>query len=131
MNNSYNNEPEIYAVYGTLRLNQGNYRHILKDNSKYIKTTKIKGFDMFSLGGFPGIVEGNNEIVVDLFEVNDPTTKHRLDRLEGYSSNDESYSMYLRREVEIEGNKAWIYIWNSSKRNSEVLDNDWVKHINS
>jgi gamma-glutamylcyclotransferase (GGCT)/AIG2-like uncharacterized protein YtfP len=127
---NYNDKKETFAVYGTLRLNQGNYLRILKNNSKFIKTTKIKGFEMFSLGGFPGITQNKEkEIVVDVFEVSCPETKRRLDMLEGYRSENDS-GMYLRRKsTDVDGLESSLYIWNSKKTNQNINDGDWVRFI--
>jgi gamma-glutamylcyclotransferase (GGCT)/AIG2-like uncharacterized protein YtfP len=128
-----NKEKEFYAVYGTLRLNQGNYNRLLKGNSTFVKTTQLHGFKMFSLGGFPGISKDNydKKIVVDVFKVNCPETKKRLDYLEGYSEKNPEYSMYIREKVFIDNVPAWIYIWNGAERSPEIKEGDWVKFINN
>lgn len=129
----YNDKKQTFAVYGTLRLNQGNYERILKNNSKHIKTINIPGFEMFSLGGFPGIKRSSNEnstIVADLFEVSCPETKRRLDILEGYNKGTDS-GMYLRRKVKLHNEEdCEIYIWNYEDRGTFIENGDWVKFKN-
>lgn len=129
----YNDKKQTFAVYGTLRLNQGNYERILKNNSKHIKTINIPGFEMFSLGGFPGIKRSNDEsstIVADLFEVSCPETKRRLDMLEGYNKETDS-GMYLRRKVELHNEEdCEIYIWNYEDRGPVIENGDWVEFKN-
>lgn len=114
-----------YAVYGTLRLNQGNYmRYLDNEDSEYIKTKVIKGYEMYSLGGFPGVIRGNGNIVVDIFEVTNKNIETRLDRLEGYRGNNDS-SMYLKEKTD---DGEFIYIWNSDVTGLEKVENgDWVK----
>lgn len=129
----YNDKKQTFAVYGTLRLNQGNYKRILKNNSKHIKTVNIPGFEMFSLGGFPGIKRSNDKnstIVADIFEVSCPETKRNLDYLEGYNKETDS-GMYLRRKIKLQNeNDCEIYIWNYEDRGVVIEDGDWVRFKN-
>lgn len=116
-----------YAVYGTLRLNQGNYDWCLKNKKgvEHLETKTIQGYDMYSVGGFPGIKPGNGSIVVDVFEVNNKEVERSLDGLEGYRSYDESSSMYLKRKTE---DDEFIYIWNRGISNlTEIPEGDWVE----
>lgn len=105
----------IVFVYGTLKKHFGNH-HILQD-SKYLGNDKIKGYDMYSLGPFPGIVESENgEGIVqgELYEVNDEVLKE-LDRLEGYSDSDPFNSLYIRKEtVSINGTTCYFYEYNKA-----------------
>lgn len=130
---NYDNKKQIFAVYGTLRLGQGNYKRILENNSRHIKTINIPGFKMFSLGGFPGIkrAEEESSIVADIFEVSCPETKKRLDMLEGYNKEFDS-GMYLRRKIELDNNEdCEIYVWNYSDEGPSIKNGDWVKFIKS
>jgi gamma-glutamylcyclotransferase (GGCT)/AIG2-like uncharacterized protein YtfP len=117
-----------YAVYGTLRLNQGNYNWCLKDkkNVTHLETKRIKGYKMFNVGSFPGIKEDPNEsIVVDIFEVNNEDVKVKLDQLEGYRSYNEESSMYLKRKTKED---EYIYIWNDKFNESRKIENgDWIE----
>ena len=117
-----------YAVYGTLRLNQGNYNWCLKNKEgvKHLETKKIKGYRMFSLGGFPGVKEDeNSEIIVDIFDVNNENVVRNLDGLEGYRENDERNSMYLKRKTD---NDEFIYVWNRRDEGvEEIFNGDWVE----
>ena len=118
-----------YAVYGTLRLNQGNYNWCLKnkENVSFVETKRIKGYRMFSLGNFPGVREDeNSEITVDIFDVNNDDVVRNLDGLEGYRKNDERNSMYLKRKT---NNDEFIYIWNCKDEGIEEISNgDWVEY---
>ena len=118
-----------YAVYGTLRLDQGNYNWCLKNQEgvRHVETKTISGYDMFSLGGFPGIKKSNGDIVVDIFEVDNPNVEQNLDGLEGYNENNLEGSMYVKDKTD-EG--EFIYIWNSAREGQKIEDGDWVKFNN-
>lgn len=93
-------------VYGSLR-------HGYENNSYYLSPfdllalhveTKLREFDMVSLGAFPGVISnGAFRVIGDLYEI-DSSCLNRLDRLE---SNGEFYE---RRPVELlEHGTAWLY----------------------
>ena len=65
------------AVYGTLKMGFGNHRLI--QNCRYLGEDTLKNFDMYSLGGFPGVIHGKGEIKVEVYELN------RLETLETVS----------------------------------------------
>jgi len=129
--------PVLVAVYGTLRKNH--YNNYLLRNQAYVglhRTTPE--YTMYSLGGFPAVtLNGENEIVLEIFQVNDNETLKNLDSLEGYPT------FYNRKEIDTEYGKAWMYYmendardfsrlakiasgdWNEfTKINEEVLEND-------
>lgn len=63
------------AFYGTLRRNQNNYQWLFDmygtSGVQYKKTVSVRGFKMYNLGYYPGVIEGghDDEIVVDLMEL--------------------------------------------------------------
>lgn len=73
------------AVYGTLRRGQGNAG--LLGDSVFIETRRMDGYAMYRCGGFPGIVESEEDSVV--VEIYDASTAliPRLDQLEGHPSH--------------------------------------------
>ena len=99
-------------VYGTLMRDRSNHRYYLED-STFLGIGSIKGYALYDLGFYPGIIPEENECTKgEVFEVDDKTIS-RLDRLEG-----EGY-LYTRRLVKVEmGNglveEAYAYIWNGS-----------------
>ncbi len=121
--NLYTNEPELYAVYGTLMSGFGNHRLLsnsskeghynnLKEGVEFVGVTKTKPiFKMYDLG-FPGIVAGNKSIHIEVYRVSNPFIKVNLDRLEGHDRVTNS-GMYRCEQIDTEFGKAWIYIWNS------------------
>lgn len=107
------------AVYGTLKQGCSNHEYFLGDAQLLGKST-ISGFDMYSLGGFPGIVPGEGAITVELYD------NYRLgpiDSLEGEGSlykrtvvtTDQGVECYvyvlLRTEYLQEDRKMWSGCW--------------------
>lgn len=122
----------LVATYGTLRKNQGNYRHILKPSptAKYLGTTKTEPkYRMYSLGGFPGVLEGGDQsITVDVFSVEDEETKARLDMLEGYNGEENrDHNFYNKILIPTEFGEAEFYIYNSQPSESyRIPSGDWL-----
>ena len=57
------------AVYGTLR--QGDYNHeAILFGEEPLMTTRLFGYDMYSNGAYPYVVEGEGEIKVEIYDVN-------------------------------------------------------------
>ena len=75
-------------VYGSLR--KGHYNFKSFSGISYIKTTKLKGWDLFSLGSYPGIKPGKGTLVVDLVEMDNATYKQvlKMELGAGYSEID-------------------------------------------
>ena len=128
---------KLIAVYGTLRLDEGNWRWYLNnDQSKHLGTTKVdNNFTLvdYTGGGFPAIVhhpEGNTPVVVDVFEVTEEIAQ-RVDRLEGYDESRGGYQgFYDRMTVETEFGDADIYFMKEDALNRPKIDSgDWVKYL--
>ena len=100
----------------------GNHR--LLTTSTKLGSARIKGFKMFSLGGFPYVSPTDDpefEITIEVYEV-DQTTMRRLDSLEGYPS------FYDRQLVQTPFGEAWIYFIASYRSAPPVLHGDWVRY---
>jgi len=113
------------AVYGTLRMGELNHR--LLESSQYIGMRNLDGFLMRSLGNFPTLVEGDGQVTVEVYEV-DEETFILLDRLEGFPR------LYQRKEVVIDGFPAWIYYWKYAESAAGyplVECGDWVRYQDS
>ena len=101
-------------VYGTLKRGFGN--HAVLRGAEFIGKASLQGFEMYSLGGFPGIipVTGFSWVEGELYEVSDFL---HLDRLEGYNPETKR-GMYLREEVSVvpenseEPVACEVYVWN-------------------
>lgn len=76
-------KPAFVAVYGTLKRGQSNHRCL--GDSVFIGTSRIPGFKMYSLGGFPGVVTGDASILIEVFQVTNDKDAQRVYSLEGYN----------------------------------------------
>lgn len=129
------------AVYGTLRLNQGNYRNFLQGNYRDMKRGRLLGGTLH-MGGCPylhlysknpNLASIVDKVVVDVFYVEDnyKNIRNALDRLEGHpvawrriKTNILIEEGDLMREEFV-----WIYLANDTMV-SQVRGSDWVKYIN-
>lgn len=113
-------------VYGSLRKGCYNFEAFkseYKDEINYIKTTTIKGYSLYSLGAYPGILPGTGELVVDILEVS-PRVAQAIYYMEigaGYEVENV--------EIGIENYPIYVYKHNVSE-DRLVEHGDWVKHVN-
>jgi len=113
-------EAKRFAVYGTLRPGFGNNR--LLQRAKHLGTERTKPqFKMYNVGWFPAVIEGNEEITVDVYEVTEPEIVKNLDRLEGAYRNNPSQGMYRAETVETSHGEADIYIWNDDVKDLDHI----------
>lgn len=123
-------DKKLISVYGTLRLNQSNYNWLLKD-AKYLGTINTEPiFELYSLGGFPGLKEdGQTSIVCDIFEVNDYESD-RVDSLEGYKEGIKS-TFYDKIYINTPFGEAGMYIYMGKVyEENRIESGDWVSYIN-
>ena len=86
---------KVIFVYGTLL--KGLERNAALTSSKYLGPALIKA-RLFDLGSYPGIAEGNADVVGEIYEV-DEQTLNNLDAIEGYSESAPESSLYLRKPM--------------------------------
>ena len=82
-------------VYGTLL--RGLERASALDSSKFLGPALIKA-RLFDLGSYPGIAEGNDDVIGEVYEV-DEEVLGTLDAIEGYNEESPESSLYIRRPV--------------------------------
>jgi gamma-glutamylcyclotransferase (GGCT)/AIG2-like uncharacterized protein YtfP len=113
---------DLVAVYGSLRKGLGN--HPVIEGAECKGNTIIKGWDLYSLGAYPFVVEGENELTVEVYEVDSEMRQRRLDGLEGYPN------FYDRIQVDTEFGKAWIYFMHEKYTEGAPLveHGDWTKY---
>jgi len=126
------NKDRIIFVYGSLK--KGFYNHnIYLEDVEYIGTGVIDGYDMYSLGKFPAIVEGNGVVYGELYKVTEEELS-AIDMLEGYNPLTDT-GLYIRRTVEVQtiAGKvlAEVYVWGRGaddliNKSSPVLDGNWT-----
>ena len=119
-------------VYGTLRL--GDVRGGVDSFEEMLAPEAyIEGFDMLDLGGFPGLVPGDNRI---RGEVHEYKHLHTLDMIEGYQEKDPKSSFYIRRKVNVETPEGvtkgcWVYCLNRIPTRPKlpiIESGDWFEH---
>ena len=97
-------------VYGTLMRGEFNHSVLNGSDVKYVGEGITKrGFTLYSLGPFPGMVSGgSNAVVGEIYEVGDFT----LMQLDGLESHPD---FYRRTDSELQsGEKVQTYILNES-----------------
>jgi gamma-glutamylcyclotransferase (GGCT)/AIG2-like uncharacterized protein YtfP len=109
-------------VYGTLR--KGECRHYLLEDSQFIGYAKAKGFLLYNIGAFPGMVEGSGEVVGEVYEIHESLLE-KLDWVEGVPD------LFCREliEVTLENGQtisAYAYIYNRKIDNKLLIPSgDW------
>lgn len=119
-------------VYGSLLSGMGNH-HILENSTFLGHTVTTPDFAMIDLGGFPGLINYLPGVAIkgEVYEVND-TVMARLDRLEGYHSDNPTGGLYNRQEINTEFGEAIVYIYNNRYRADRfVTTGDWRSHLNN
>lgn len=111
-------------AYGTLRVGQNNFWHYFGD-SKHIKTITLDGFDMYTRGGYPVIIEGSGSIVCDLLEVTDGQF-NRANLMEvGAGYTPRIIGVSGKEEIE-----AYLWVYDPLAKMIPIKDGDWVEYIN-
>ena len=121
------------AVYGTLR-KTGRLEYYLR-NAKYLGTQEVQGYDMYSYGAYPYIIEGKGKIVVEVYEVS------KLDylRVGGMEVN----AGYGIAEVQTNWGEADMFVYTVADHLAEVaerekrkigvmpqvISGDWIGHV--
>ncbi len=127
------NPSVLIATYGTLRLNEGNYRRILHGKSEYLGTfTSTPSYTMYGRRSpFPVVVDsGNGTIVYEVHRVSDPEILEKLHSLEGCSGiPDNTNDWYSIAPIKTPVGDAWIYVHKTYKADSSsiIKTGDW-KH---
>lgn len=115
-------------VYGSLRKGEYNYESFKRrhgDGFNYLGTTKVKGFNLYSLGSYPGITESEDpekELVVDIMECDDDcyNSIYRMEIGAGYRT----------QEVIVDGEPMNIYLY-LGRPTRLVESGDWSQFLKS
>lgn len=99
----------LIFVYGTLKEGYGNHVVMLRSGGELVSAAKLLNYEMFSMGGFPGIRPKQGAVVFgELYSVK---SLRPLDSLEGcYEQQEDSF--YWRTWVEVD--KLFPAGWNST-----------------
>jgi gamma-glutamylcyclotransferase (GGCT)/AIG2-like uncharacterized protein YtfP len=125
--------PKRILVYGSLR--RGQQAHRFLRNTTFVEEVRVPGYDLFALGWYPGIKpnpDNKEGIVGEVFELadGDDETVRNLDAFEGYNPKHEEMSLFVRKEVAVNGQPTMLYEYN---RNTDaplakrVETGDWNK----
>lgn len=107
------------VVYGSLRKGAYNYNRMkMFGDIEYIKTTTLEGWDLYSLGPYPGIKQGNGTIVVDLLEVDNTVYNYILAMEQGAG--------YKEETVIIEDEDYKIYVYQGNVWTEAIPTGDWL-----
>lgn len=116
---------ELVAVYGSLRRSLHN--HPLLSSSELVGSSVIRGYSMYSAGGFPVVYYNDSPtpITIEVYKVDNEGVMSRLDSLEGHPN------WYRRERVHTPEGEAWMYIMQDEgyKRNKHIVDGDWLEHV--
>jgi gamma-glutamylcyclotransferase (GGCT)/AIG2-like uncharacterized protein YtfP len=109
-------------VYGTLR--KGECRNYLLEDYRFLGYAKAKGFLLYNIGAFPGMIEGGGEVVGEVYEIHESLLE-KLDLVEGVPD------LFCREliEVTLENGQtisAYAYIYNRKIDNKLLIPSgDW------
>lgn len=122
----------LIAVYGTLRMGEGNHR-LLEGRAKYLGTFKtLPKFTMYGKNsGFPIVTpSGKTPITYELFEVSDNNTLSRLHSLEGFSGfMNHPKNWYDVTPIDTPHGQAYMYIQDREFEGTQsiITTGDWKK----
>lgn len=118
------------AVYGTLR--KGQRAEEFMDGLEYKGQSKLKGATLYKVGWFPGIKLAGNDssVVVDVFDIPEEKRAEKLsflDGYEGYDPNRPERSLFIRKEIILDGQATFIYEYNQDVNSKTVIPTgDWL-----
>jgi len=113
---------KLVLTYGSLRVgeyNHDSFKRQYKEGYKYVKSLELDGYDLYSLGSYPGIKEGSGKLKVDLFEC----SKECYMSIRGM----ELGAGYSEKVIELEEGGAVLYLYDHSVKQDRIVeDGDWV-----
>ena len=120
---------KLFAFYGTLRKNQGNYKYFIdKTEHEVLGTVILPGYKMYSFGGYPFVIPSDDKsdtIVVDLMSVPNETAAYGIHAMELGAG-------YQVQEIVHEGKVYWLYVYRTADyvRHGvpQVESGDWVAY---
>ena len=125
--NKYFSNRKVF-VYGTLMKGETNHHYL--ENSTFLGMATIEGYDMYDMGWYPAIIDGDNLIIGELYQV--PTNDMpSIDMLEGEGS------LYIKRCETVNDSNgkssfAFIYVYNrdcSDLERISVWNKEYVWYV--
>lgn len=119
----------LVSVYGTLRKGQGNHKHYLKDAEFVGEFTSEPVYNLFNLGGFPGLKEnGSTSVKMEVYKVNQAEAK-LVDSLEGYVEGRPPH-FYDKKEIETPFGTASVYLYvRDVPQDYLIKSGDWFNKL--
>ncbi len=110
---------EYLFTYGTLRLNQSHpVATFLSENASLVGLAVLPKANLYRIDWYPALIETsdeNDEVVGDLFKLNDETAWPKIDEYEGIGNGEPPYE-YRRSKVKVKTEKeeleSWVYFYN-------------------
>ena len=119
---------KLVAVYGSLRKGLGNHRVLGGSELLWVCETPPH-WEMFSLGGFPGIRAGEGPITIEVYRVVSESVAYGLDSLEGYRGPNSNNNFYDKCSVDTDFGSAEIYTLLKGYEDCEAIDGgDWLEY---
>lgn len=118
-------------VYGTLKVG-GPLASSFDDSRVSSEKAVLRGYDMYDIGNFPGIVPGEGAVSGELHKYKGKLVRGIMDSIEGYYADAPEKSLYLRREVEVEtengSQTAFVYVFNKNiSGRKKIASGQWRK----
>ncbi|CUU25303.1 gamma-glutamylcyclotransferase [Duffyella gerundensis] len=105
-------------VYGTLRRKQGNSHWMT--NAQLLGEHQIEGFQLYSLGHYPGVVPGDGKVICEVYRI-DASTLGELDALRTKGGE------YKRQLLQTPYGSAWLYVYQRPVAGRQLIDSgDWL-----
>ena len=117
-------------TYGTLRLNESHpMANFLAENAALVGLAILPKAKLYRIDWYPALIETNDEkdeVIGDLFKLNDNTAWTKIDEYEGIGMGEQPYE-YRREKVQIKTEKeeleSWVYFYNVAlPENSELIE---------
>lgn len=138
------NKEKYLLAYGSLRKGQYNFNRISnlfssKDVIQYVRTIKLPGYKMYSLGSYPACIHTGTRSdiiecdilrmhnsafdIIDRMEVGAGYTQYSTPIVfkDGFIQYNKDMSIYIFEDIDEETMKT--------KFQGEVIDGNWVKHL--
>jgi gamma-glutamylcyclotransferase (GGCT)/AIG2-like uncharacterized protein YtfP len=121
---------DALAVYGLLRSGETGFERFgLAGAFAPLGPCVIPG-QLYDLGAYPGLIDGEGDVVGELFEVRDLSVMPALDAFEDYWPEQPDRSRYERVQVQLKTphRRAWVYVWRLGLDDARYIESgDWFR----